>query len=61
MSQKLHDVEQVTSTQIYTIVTKQNATNREQNNKTQITFTCQQFICTLTAVCSLVFAWGWYN
>jgi len=49
MSQKQQDVEQVTNTQIYATVTQQNTINRVQNNKTQITFTCKQFICTQTA------------
>ena len=52
---------QVTSIQIYTTVTKQNTTNRVQNNKTQITFTYKQYMCTLTAMCSWVFACGCYN
>jgi hypothetical protein len=59
MSHKQQDVEQVTNTQIYTTVTKQNTINPVQNNKTQITFTYKEFIC--TAVCSLVFAWGCSN
>jgi hypothetical protein len=61
MSQRQQDVEQVTSTQIHTTLTKQTTTNPVQINKIPITFTYKQFICTPTAVCSLVFACGCSN
>jgi len=49
---------QYTNLQIYTTVTQENTINPVQNNKTQITFIYKQFICTQTAVCSLVFECG---
>ena len=60
MSHKQQDMQQVTITQIYTTVTKKHH-KPCTNNTTQIPTTYKQFICTLTAVSSLVFACGCYN
>jgi len=61
VSQKQQDVEQVTNKQIYTTITNQNMINLVQNNRTQVTFAYKHFVCTMRAVCSLVFSWGCSN
>ena len=57
---KPQDVQQVTNTQIYATVTKQNTINPVQNNKTQITFTYKQFIFTDSSVQFGIWMWLLY-